>query len=582
MKKIYLSILTTFSMSIAFTQNVITPKYTYSISDDIEAMEVAPGGILLVGSADGLSGIEAQSDKVLYTYTKMGKIKPEEMQIIPNTTYITLARGYSKIIIDYTTGKEVFTATENGWGAIVSITPDFSNNTLTMLGTSTKGGYIMGIYNLETFAKKGIVEFYDKKLMGAYINSLMYFESEGKLFVRTEKGIVCIDKEKVTTDWVYSELDKTSSIIKVIADPAKGEFFIAESNGKDHYLHKLDAAGKRTTKKPTKLAGMPQRLAYFEKGLFVHAADLKTTYFQIFDRSTAIGIWKKPFEVEGAIFMTEIIGDKMVFAAQNGAINTLDFTTGKQVLKKDIQTGMLYKSVVLLPNDQVFYLSNKDMGVANLKTGAFVKEPTKFKKVTNMVTAYDTKNEKLVVSTGTELYFIKTDGSSQKITDLKFKEEETPNKIEFRELGILVSAAQNNMLVSYEGKILYESYYKAPGQSIAAKIALGAVTAALATQSVGQNMAGNTKDANQSAGAAGGMNNEMNKKFKATAGTKDHLFILTKLEDGIGLVKLNKDTGKKEAELVLKDKKPLYKVDDNYGVLYYKKDDKLIVGFDLR
>lgn len=82
-------------------------------------------------------------------------------------------------------------------------------------------------------------------------------------------------------------------------------------------------------------------------------------------------------------------------------------------------------------------------------------------------------------------------------------------------------------------------------------------------------------------GANGAMN-EMNKKFKATAGTKNHLYILTKLDDGIGLVKLNKDTGKKDAELILKDKKPEYKVDDEYGVLYYKKDKKLIIGFDLR
>jgi hypothetical protein len=355
MKKFYLSLLAATCMSLAFAQKGITSKYTYQIPDDIEMMEVAPGGILLVGSADGLSGIEAHSDKVLYTYTKMGKIKPEEMQIIPNTAYITLARGYSKIIIDYTTGKEVFTTTENGWGAIMSITPDFTNNTVTMLGTSIKGAYIMGIYNLETFEKKGIVEFTDKKAMGAYINALTYFESEGKLFVRTEKGIVCIDKEKVRTDWVYSDLDKTSGIIKVIADPAKGEFYIAESNGKDHYLHKLDASGKLTTKKPSKLAGMPQRLAFTERGLFVHAADIKTTYFQIFDRSTAAGIWKKPFEVDGAIFMTEIKPDRMIFAAQNGAINTLDFTTGKQVLKKDIKTGMMYKNVSLLANDQVFF-----------------------------------------------------------------------------------------------------------------------------------------------------------------------------------------------------------------------------------
>lgn len=198
-----------------------------------------------------------------------------------------------------------------------------------------------------------------------------------------------------------------------------------------------------------------------------------------------------------------------------------------------------------------------------------------------MVTAYDSKNDNLVVSTGTELYFIKKDGTSKKITDILFKEDETPNKIEFRESGILISASQNAMLVSYDGLVKYQSYYKAPGQSVAAKIALGALTAAAATAGHASTEMGYGKRNDNMQGANGAMN-EMNKKFKATAGTKNHLYILTKLDDGIGLVKLNKDTGKKDAELILKDKKPEYKVDDEYGVLYYKKDKKLIIGFDLR
>ena len=39
------------------------------------------------------------------------------------------------------------------------------------------------------------------------------------------------------------------------------------------------------------------------------------------------------------------------------------------------------------------------MGVVNLKTGEPIKEATKFKKVTNMITMYDEKNNRLVVST---------------------------------------------------------------------------------------------------------------------------------------------------------------------------------------
>ena len=58
MKRFFLTVLAATCMSMAIAQNTISAKYNYQIPDDIEMMEVAPGGMLLVGSADVLSGIE--------------------------------------------------------------------------------------------------------------------------------------------------------------------------------------------------------------------------------------------------------------------------------------------------------------------------------------------------------------------------------------------------------------------------------------------------------------------------------------------------------------------------------------------
>ncbi|WP_033959225.1 hypothetical protein [Psychroserpens jangbogonensis] len=43
-------------------------------------------------------------------------------------------------------------------------------------------------------------------------------------------------------------------------------------------------------------------------------------------------------------------------------------------------------------------------------------------------------------------------------------------------------------------------------------------------------------------------------RFKATSARQTSQFILTKFEDGVGLVKVNKDGGLVEKENVLKDK----------------------------
>jgi hypothetical protein len=83
------------------------------------------------------------------------------------------------------------------------------------------------------------------------------------------------------------------------------------------------------------------------------------------------------------------------------------------------------------------------------------------------------------------------------------------------------------------------------------------------------------------AAASGASIAEMLKRFKATSATQNSQFMLTKLEDGVGLVKVNKDQGVVEKEIVLQDKKPEYQVDEFGGYLYYKVNDNTIYTYNL-
>jgi hypothetical protein len=152
------------------------------------------------------------------------------------------------------------------------------------------------------------------------------------------------------------------------------------------------------------------------------------------------------------------------------------------------------------------------------------------------------------------------------------------------------------MMLDWDGNKTWHEYFRAPGKSAMGAILAGvtAVAAAAgsmaaANSSVNNRIAGYDRTADREADLAGGLAAasgasvaEMLKRFKATAATENAQFILTKLDEGVGLVKLNKDTGTLEKEIILKDKKPEYQVDERGGILYYMADSNSIFAYDLK
>jgi hypothetical protein len=188
-------------------------------------------------------------------------------------------------------------------------------------------------------------------------------------------------------------------------------------------------------------------------------------------------------------------------------------------------------------------------------------------------------------------------GEINTLAKYDFEEKENPTKLEVRNNGLLLSSDQNIMMLNFDGSEKFHEYYKSPGKSTFAKIAFAVVAvASVAMASAAAYQAGANKnsigqynsygaDMNRKSemfSAIGSASfNEMSKRFKATAATKDAQFVLSKLDDGVGLVKVSKDTGKPVKEIILNDKKPEYEVDELGGVLYYKANNSTINAYDL-
>ena len=224
-------------------------------------------------------------------------------------------------------------------------------------------------------------------------------------------------------------------------------------------------------------------------------------------------------------------------------------------------------------------------------------KPLKYKRAAAVSSTFDKKNNRFLLSADETLYAVDaTSGEVSTLAKTKFDGKEGPTHVEVRNGGILLTSDQNMLLMDWNGGTQWQEYYRAPGKSAMGAILAGVSAVATATVAVSaahsgmQNkLAGYDQQAETDAALAGGMAAasgasvvEMLKRFKATAATKNDQFILTKLDDGVGLVKISKDTGKTHKEIVLKDKKPEYIVDEIGGILYYKADNNSIYAYNLK
>ena len=309
-------------------------------------------------------------------------------------------------------------------------------------------------------------------------------------------------------------------------------------------------------------------------------------------------LWEKAPKTKGYVQHFYIMDDGILFGIYQGGINKISFD-GKTLFKKPLKTGENILTMANTPQGLI-YITSEDANIVNLETGEQVwNKPLKYRRADAISSTYDKNKDRYLISADETLFAI--DASSGEVSTLaesKFEGKEAPASIEIRDNGILLSSDQNLMNLNWDGEKQWHEYYRAPGKSAMGAILAGvtavatAASAAAAYNAANQNRnkLGSYTDRGQRyanlggdmAMATGASIAEMLKRFKATAATENAQFVLTKLDDGVGLVKLNKDTGSKEKEIVLKDKKPEYQVDEISGILYYKADANSIYAYNLK
>ncbi|MGC8865691.1 MAG: hypothetical protein ACP5O2_08225 [Bacteroidales bacterium] len=121
----------------------------------------------------------------------------------------------------------------------------------------------------------------------------------------------------------------------------------------------------------------------------------------------------------------------------------------------------------------ILYINKKQMGLLDPQTFEMKGEPTTINDAAGVKAKLNSEDGLLYLATDKELFTVSREGQAHKLVDYKFEEGEYPSKIEFMADGILLSAAQNAIKLSREGKEIYKVYYKSPAQSTGKKLLAG-------------------------------------------------------------------------------------------------------------
>ncbi|MGV6832394.1 MAG: outer membrane protein assembly factor BamB family protein [bacterium] len=604
-------------------QKAETPDFKYDLGAKINEMTITQGGTVVIATNDGLVGIKPGENQPFFNFTEYGRVKPEELNFIGNAPYVMVGQtGFGnlttkKAVIDYISGEILFTTNSKGWKNIFSCDVILPENKLVVSGFQKVGDLAqkntpkVAVYDLGTGEEDYSFFLVEpgKVTMRNYAVTGTPLILDSKLLIPTSQGIIAKSKDGNTiwenkvknVNWMVGNEDETDIYA-----------FAKTSNGKNTRIYKLNSSGNEAWTEERKVKGNVSNFQILDQGLAVVSdvapsgakglgkltASKAESKITMFSASTGADLWEKAPKTKGYVQHFYVMDDGILFGIQEGGINKISYE-GNTLFKKPLKTGENILTMAQTPQGLI-YITSEDANIVNLETGDKVwDKPLKFKRADVVSSDFDEKNNRYLIAADEKLFAIDADsGNSEIIAEADFEGKEDPTHIEVRENGILLTSDQNMMQLDWEGTTNWHEYHRAPGKSALAVVLLAATAVASTAiaadasfraganrNSLGQyNSYGaqmqRTADAFAAIGTASFT--EMAKRFKATAATENSQFILTKLESGVGLVKLNKDSGAKEKEILLKDKKPDYQVDEFGGYLYYKANDKTIYAYNLK
>lgn len=617
-RKNILSLLVLFFIAQVTAQQ--TPDYQYTFDGQVKWMKLTQTGTVIASTGEALVGIKPNTNDFLFKFESLKKVKEENLEFIPNTPYlIVVPKGFMNqghiSIIDLIKGKIVFDSKKENWQGGVNSRHVLQPNMMLVVNGMHKeeglGQYKQGVglYDLKTGE---LVRIFERKASNPMIGSPDIIGNN--IIIPGVKNIECYSISSGAVKWTAAIKNATS----ILVNEKTKEVYAFRTKGTNTVVYKINADnGTSLWSEGNKLKGVINNIQFTNHGLAIvtnivssgkkglvgkianKAKGSGTSKVYLLDFKNGQDLWGKSPKTKGIINHFYIEDDGIIFGVASGGINKLAFD-GTPLWKKPHKTGPAIQVLATVPKG-LLYISQTDTDILDMKTGESVfGKALKYKRSKAVVSIYDKNRDRFLLSCKDGVYEIDGNNGEYNLIngEVKFDGKEVPTSISVRDNGVLLSSEQNLQMINFNGDNGWKVYHRPPGKSAVASIIFGALTLASATVAVGTSArAGALKGAgvpsynksvtdaehasDATAAIADAAFKEMTKRFKATKATQNASFILTKIGSDVGLVKVDKDTGETLNEIVLKDKKPMYEVDDIEGILYFKSKGNTINAYKL-
>ncbi len=647
-KYLFIGILLTLSSIACFGQ--IEVKWTKEMPSDILWQEVTGLGNLIVCSNNQLVGLDTETGEIRWSKQQHAGLHRDAFSELFNSPFFTVTTNNSIHLIDQLSGNEVFDSYKAGINTIEDYFLLYNSDAILVAGKGGDNKPLMvsvkmsdGTVSWTLKEKFGrivavteignnellIITLFNNYKLNAGTGDVIWKEVNSAESAQADKlgalGALMKEAAENLTKDMEIELayyQPEGSDIFYLASQKESQSSMTSSSGEPvmTYTNVYNAFsmndGSLVWDAPLEVRGRLSQVAFLDNGILVLPDDGNRTRINLYDYKTHSGIWGKKgrgIGIKGGIYDYMIADDGILLVSQtasNNYLNYLDPNTGTITFEKPVRVEGMVVGIVPLSNG-ILYITTESMNILDPMSGTLKwsksirTNPELTAEFEGKIYAFDSKSRTVkVVDLDSESF------SELSSSQLSFDGKEVPRNLEIMDNGIFIHSDQNVAKFSFDGSLLFQTYYPAPREPgwkralLYAEAVRGAYIGASSYYISGA-MAAVEDEVRQEDAVAGeivnqigGAYNELgaqassyalsafqqaNARHKATLSTREYMLIMSQQEKAIQLLKVSKSNGQVEGNIDLgKDREPIYAVDDVTGQVYYLSGNRVLTSYIIK